>query len=100
MSTKSIVGIIVLLLVGLLINATVYVVPEYKKGVVLRFGKLQEIRPEVGLNWKLPFSDEVRLFDSRLLTLDAPPENYFTIQNKRLVVDSYAKWRVYDAELY
>ncbi|MGS2717451.1 protease modulator HflC [Eionea flava] len=100
MSMKSIIGIIAILIAALVMSATLYVVPEYKKGVVLRFGKLQEIRPEVGLNWKLPFSDEVRLFDSRILTLDAPPENYFTIQNKRLVVDSYAKWQVSDAELY
>lgn len=100
MSMKNIIGIIVAIIAALLISATLYVVPEYKKGVVLRFGKLQEIRPEVGLNWKLPFSDEVRLFDSRILTLDAPAENYFTIQNKRLVVDSYAKWQVSDAELY
>ncbi|MFT6102378.1 MAG: membrane protease subunit HflC [Candidatus Endobugula sp.] len=100
MSTKGIIGIVVGVIALLVINSSVYVLPEYKKAVVLRFGKLQPVHPEVGLNFKLPFSDEVRYFDSRILTLDAPPENYFTVQNKRLVVDSYAKWRVSDAALY
>jgi modulator of FtsH protease HflC len=100
MSTKSIVGIIIAVIAALVISASVYVLPEYKKAVVLRFGKLQEVHPQVGLNFKMPFADEVRFFDSRILTLDAPPENYFTVQNKRLVVDSYAKWRISDSALY
>lgn len=100
MSTKNTFVLIVIALVVFLVSSSVYILPEYRKGVVLRFGKLQEVHPETGLNFKLPFADEVRQFDARILTVDAPPENYFTVQNKRLVVDSFAKWKVSDAALY
>ncbi|MFT5116942.1 MAG: membrane protease subunit HflC [Kiritimatiellia bacterium] len=100
MSIKSVIGIIFLGLIFILVSASVYIVPEYQKAVVLRFGKLQEEHPTTGLNFKLPFADTVRLFDGRILTLDAPVESYFTVQSKRLDVDSYAKWRVSDPALY
>lgn len=100
MSVKNIVAVIGLLLLVVIATSSIYILPEYRKAVVLRFGKLQEVHPEVGLNFKAPFMDEVRQFDARVLTLDAAPENYFTVQNKRLVVDSYAKWRVSDPALY
>lgn len=100
MSTKSLFGIIFAALILMVGFSSVYIVPEYQKAVVLRFGKLQEVHPETGLNVKMPFADEVRLFDARILTLDAPVESYFTVQSKRLDVDSYAKWRVLDPALY
>lgn len=100
MSIKSLFSIIFIALVLIIVSSSVYIVPEYQKAVVLRFGKLQEVHPETGLNVKMPFADEVRLFDARILTLDAPVESYFTVQSKRLDVDSYAKWRVSDPALY
>ena len=100
MSTKSLFGIIVAALVLVLVFSSVYIIPEYQKAVVLRFGKLQEINPKVGLNVKLPWADDVRRFDGRILTLDAKAEDYFTVQNKRLTVDSYAKWKVSAPALY
>lgn len=100
MSTKSLFGIILVVILLLVAMTTVYILPEYQKAVVLRFGKLQEVHPKTGLNIKLPFADDVRYFDGRILTLDAPVESYFTVQSKRLDVDSYAKWRVSDPALY
>ncbi len=100
MSTKSLIGLVFAAIVVIIANLSIYIVPEFQKAVVLRFGKLQEVHPETGLNFKLPLADEVRLFDARILTLDAPVESYFTVQSKRLDVDSYAKWRVSDPALY
>jgi membrane protease subunit HflC len=100
MPIKSLFGIIFVALLLLVGFSSIYIVPEYQKAVVLRFGKLQEVHPETGLNVKMPFADTVRLFDARILTLDAPVESYFTVQSKRLDVDSYAKWRVSDPALY
>jgi membrane protease subunit HflC len=100
MSTKSLFSIVFVALLLIVGASSIYIVPEYQKAVVLRFGKLQEVHPETGLNIKMPFADEVRLFDARILTLDAPVESYFTVQSKRLDVDSYAKWRVSDPALY
>jgi membrane protease subunit HflC len=100
MTTKTLVGVILLVLFVLLGISSLYILPEYQKAVVLRFGKLQEVNPKTGLNIKLPFADDVHYFDGRILTLDAPVESYFTVQSKRLDVDSYAKWRVLDPALY
>jgi membrane protease subunit HflC len=100
MSTKSIFFGIIAIVVLFLIQSTVYILPEYQKGVVLRFGTLQPDYPDTGINFKYPFADEVVKFDGRILTLDAPPKILLTKQQKRLEVDSYAKWRVKDVGLY
>ncbi|MFT4610380.1 MAG: membrane protease subunit HflC [Cellvibrionaceae bacterium] len=100
MSTKSIFFGIVAIVVLFLIQSMVYILPEYQKAVVLRFGTLQPDYPDTGINFKYPFADEVVKFDGRILTLDAPPKILLTKQQKRLEVDSYAKWRVKDVGLY
>jgi len=53
-----------------------------------------------GLHWKTPFLDEVRYFDSRILTLDAEPQPFLTQEKKYVIVDSFAKWRVIDPLKY
>ena len=49
---------------------------------------------------KIPFVDDVRRFDARILTVDATPASFFTVEKKRLIVDSYAKWKIADVETY
>ena len=100
MSTKSIFFGIIAIVALVIIKSTIYILPEYQKGVVLRFGTLQPDYPDTGINFKYPFADEVVKFDGRILTLDAPPKILLTKQQKRLQVDSYAKWRVKDVGLY
>jgi membrane protease subunit HflC len=100
MSVRNIFVFVILAIVVIVAASSIYILPEYRKAVVLRFGKLQEVHPDVGLNFKLPFVDDVRQFDARVLTVDAAPENYFTVQNKRLVVDSFAKWKVSNPAQY
>jgi membrane protease subunit HflC len=53
-----------------------------------------------GLHLKLPFVQEARLFDGRLLTLDTDTQRYLTLEKKALMVDSYAKWRIADVERF
>jgi membrane protease subunit HflC len=79
---------------------SIYVVKETERAVVLRFGALVETNVEPGLHFKLPLADIVRKFDGRVLTVDAAPESFFTIQQKRVIVDSYAKWRINDVDTY
>jgi len=96
-------GIFTLVLLGVLVLVganTVYIVNEYERAVVLRFGAVvnPDVRP--GVHVKIPFADRVRKFDGRILTTDARPESFYTVENKRLIVDSYAKWRIKDVETY
>ena len=92
--------VIVLMVILLGANSTLYVVSEFERGVKLQFGKLVEADIQPGLHVKVPFVDNVRIFDARILTVDAQPASFFTIEKKRLIVDSYAKWRISNVESY
>ena len=100
MQIRSVVGIVVIALAVMLGADSIYVVKETERAVVLRFGALVETNVEPGLHFKLPLADIVRKFDGRVLTVDAAPESFFTIQQKRVIVDSYAKWRINDVDTY
>lgn len=99
MSNLLKVGIFFLIaLVG--VGNTLFVISEFERGITLRFGQLIEADIEPGLHVKVPFLDDVRRFDARILTVDAQPASFFTVEKKRLIVDSYAKWKIANVETY
>ncbi len=75
---------------------SIYVIKETERGVLLRFGEVVDPDLRPGLNFKIPFVNNVRRFDARILTLDSEPQRFFTQEQKALIVDSYAKFRVDD----
>ncbi|NIB39318.1 protease modulator HflC [Pseudomaricurvus alkylphenolicus] len=79
---------------------TLYIIKETERGVKLRFGKVVDNDLQPGLGVKFPMADEVRKFDSRVLTLDARPERFLTVEKKGMIVDSFAKWRIQDVGKY
>lgn len=91
---------IVILLLIIIGNSSIYVVKETERAVKLQFGELVDADIKPGLHIKWPIADAIRKFDSRVLTLDAPPESFLTVQKKRLIVDSFAKWRIIDVGNY
>lgn len=100
MSTKAFFSLITLALVLVVGLSSFYIVNQYERAVVLRFGGLVQADVQPGIHFKVPLTDKVRRFDGRLLTADMIPESFFTIENKRLVVDSYIKWRIKNVETY
>ncbi|MDG0978181.1 MAG: protease modulator HflC [Halieaceae bacterium] len=96
MSTKSMVWSVLTALVLMVLSNAVYVIKETEKGVLLRFGEV--VNPDItpGLHVKVPFVNNVRKFDGRVLTVDAQAERFLTQEKKALVVDSFAKYRVID----
>jgi len=90
----------IILLVGITIHSTFYTVDEREKAIIVRFGQVLRYDDKPGLHWKTPFLDEVRYFDSRILTLDAEPQPFLTQEKKYVIVDSFAKWRVIDPLKY
>jgi membrane protease subunit HflC len=86
----------VLLLVAIVANATFYTVDEREKAVVVRFGEVVRLDAKPGLHMKTPFLEDVRFYDSRILTLDAEPQPFLTKEKKSVLVDSYVKWRITD----
>jgi membrane protease subunit HflC len=91
------IGLLILLI---LVSSSLYVVNQYERAVVLRFGALVKTDVSPGLHFKVPFVDRVRKFDGRLQTADMVPASFYTVENKRLVVDSYIKWRIKDVSTY
>ncbi len=74
-------------------NAT-FVVSEGESAIVLQFGRIERTNDKPGLHFKIPFMQQVMLFDARIQTLDAQPERYFTLEKKTVRVDFYVKWRI------
>lgn len=92
---KSLVSALVAMVIVILLVTVPFVVNEKERALVTRFGAV--VKPDVqpGLHFKAPWENVLR-FDGRILTLDAPVESFFTLSQKRLEVDSYAKWRIAD----
>ena len=94
-------GLLVLLAAVLFVaSSTLYVVQETEKAVKLRFGRLIQTDIPPGLHIKIPLAEKIRKFDARVLTLDAEPSSFFTVEKKRLIVDAFSKWRIIDVDTY
>jgi membrane protease subunit HflC len=98
--SKRTIPIVFLLALTLVATNTLYVIQETELAVKLRFGRLIETNLQPGLHYKIPFVDKVRKFDARVLTLDADPASFFTVEKKRLIVDAFSKWRIVDVDVY
>jgi membrane protease subunit HflC len=77
-----------------------FVITELERAVLLRFGKVVRHDVEPGIHVKIPFIDNIRKFDGRVLTLDAPPERFLTLEKKAVIVDSFAKFQVANVETF
>ncbi|MBL6686758.1 MAG: protease modulator HflC [Pseudomonadales bacterium] len=96
------IAVLLVLVVGLVFvgSNSIYILNEMERGVLLRLGKV--VNPDIatGLHLKLPFMEEVRIFDGRVLTVDAPAERFLTLEKKALIVDSFAKFKIKKVEKY
>ncbi|MBK0089327.1 protease modulator HflC [Erwinia sp. S59] len=101
---KPIIAVIIVVLVAL--YASLFVVQEGERGIVLRFGKVlrdSENKPQVyepGLHFKIPFIETVKSLDARIQTMDNQADRFVTKEKKDLIVDSYIKWRISDFSRY
>ncbi|KZC17483.1 protease modulator HflC [Rhodanobacter denitrificans] len=91
---------IVALVIVLLGLNSMFVVGEGHSALLLQFGRIVRTDYQPGLHFKLPVMQQVMHFDKRILSLDAPPERYFTSEKKSVNVDFYVKWRVADNAAY
>lgn len=97
---KNIVALGTLLLALVVLTNSLYVVKETERAVLLRFSELVDPDIEPGLHFKIPMINTVRKFDARILTEDSPPQRFLTLEQKALLVDSYAKWRIVNVEQF
>lgn len=84
-----------------LLSLSAYVVDQRENAIVLELGKVSSVKTVPGLYFKVPLIQNVRFFDARILTLDAgEPERFITAEKKNVLVDSFVKWRIVDANQY
>tara|TARA_B100000963_G_scaffold189546_1_gene164946 strand:+ start:121 stop:987 length:867 start_codon:yes stop_codon:yes gene_type:complete len=75
---------------------SIFIVKEVNQAIVLQFGDPKRIILKPGLNFKLPFIQNVVFLDKRILNLDAPPEEVIASDQKRLIVDAFARFQIID----
>lgn len=100
MSGKSMAGLIIAVLLLVVGTNSLYIIKETDRAVLLKFGEIVNADIEPGLHVMFPLINKVRKFDGRVITLDAQPQAYLTIEKKRLIVDSFIKWRIIDPQTY
>ena len=99
---KSFGSLLIVLLIALVVlSGSMYTVDERQNAMVFQLGEVVSVKKKPGLYFKLPMVQNVRYFDTRILTLDAgDPERFITSEKKNVLVDSFIKWRVIDARQY
>jgi membrane protease subunit HflC len=88
--------LILIVVLGGLMLASVFTVKETEYGIKFQLGRVVRMDYQPGLHFKLPFVNNVRKFDRRILTLDTSPEPMLTSEAKFVNVDSFVKWRIVD----
>ena len=89
--------IVILAAIGL---SSIYIVDEREKALVLQFGRVVDIKEEPGLAFKIPLIQEVVRYDDRILSIDVDPLEVTPLDDRRLVVDAFARYRITDVERF
>ncbi len=100
MNRTTLIGLGVAAAVALTVFASAFVVNEAQQALVLRFGAVQRPVQEAGLKFKVPFIDNTIYFDRRVLAFDVQPQELILGDRRRLVVDSFARYRITDPKLF
>ncbi|NIY80215.1 protease modulator HflC [Celeribacter sp. HF31] len=83
-----------------LVMSSLFIVDERQKALVLQFGQIKAVKEEPGLGFKIPFIQNVEYFDDRILSLDTAAIEVTPSDDRRLVVDAFARFRISDVEAF
>ena len=86
----------VLVVIAFLASSSIFIVDEREKVLVLQFGQVKAVKKDPGLFFKIPFIQEVVTYDDRILSLDTLPLEVTPLDDRRLVVDAFARYRIAD----
>jgi len=95
--SKLIIGLIVAVF---LFALTAFTVDQREHAILFKWGEIQRSDYQPGLHFKIPFMNNIRKFDKRILTEDEESARYLTLDKKYVVVDSFIKWRITQPELF
>ncbi|MDA9752120.1 protease modulator HflC [Candidatus Pelagibacter communis] len=86
----------IIIVIAATIFFSIFIVKEVNQAIVLQFGDPKRILLKPGLNFKIPFIQNVVFLDKRILNLDTPPEEVIASDQKRLIVDAFARFQIVD----
>lgn len=97
-TTNFLVAAVVILILA---SMSVFIVDQRQTAIVFQLGEVMRVETTPGIKVKMPLVQNVRFFDSRILTLDNDdPERFITAEKKNVLVDSFIKWRIFDVKQY
>jgi modulator of FtsH protease HflC len=80
--------------------SALFIVDERENVLVLQFGQVKQVRTEPGLGWRIPLIQDVVRYDARILGLQSQPLEVTPLDDRRLVVDAFLRWRITDVERF
>lgn len=93
-------GFVLILVAAAVLSMSTFIVHEREVAIKFKLGEIVESNYEPGIYFQIPFINNVRKFDSRILTMDTPSERFLTAEKKNVVVNSFAKWRIVDPKTF
>ncbi len=85
---------------GIVAPSALFTVHQAQQGIVMQLGNPKRVVTDPGLHWKLPFIQDVLYYEKRVLNLDPPVESIILSDQKRLLVDAFARYRITNALLF
>ncbi|NVJ98621.1 MAG: protease modulator HflC [Alphaproteobacteria bacterium] len=96
MNGKAIAGLVALGVIIVVALSGLFVVDERRQAIVVKFGSPQRTITEPGLHFKMPFLEQVIFLEKRILSLDVPAQEVLASDQRRILVDSFARYRISD----
>jgi membrane protease subunit HflC len=93
---RNIIIVLIIFLGFLTFTGAFFIVNETKQAIVLQFGEPRQVISKPGLQFKIPFIQDAVFLDSRMLNLDPQPEEMILSDQKRIIVDSFARYKIVD----
>lgn len=93
-------GFILLAVVAAIVYMSTFIVHERELAIKFKLGEIVQSDYEPGIYFQIPIINNVRKFDSRVLTMDTPSERFLTVEKKNVIVNSFAKWRIVEPKLF
>ncbi|RMD62176.1 MAG: protease modulator HflC [Alphaproteobacteria bacterium] len=90
------IGGVLAVVAGIVLSSAAFTVHQTRQAIVLQLGKPKRVVSEPGLHWKLPFVQNVLFYEKRVLNLDPPVESILLADQKRILVDAFARYRIRD----
>ena len=101
MKRASVTVLIVIVVIALIVAMSVYTIDQRRAAIKFQLGEVKAIQTEPRLYFLVPLLQNVRLFDTRIQTLEAKdPERFITAENRNVKVDSFVKWRIVDVRQF